>query len=87
MFSWHHHPFSFDFGSWHMRGITVLNTSPAANPHFHDCFFQARELMRTGRIDMRPLITHVRKPDQAAELYAKGLAKTDGYVKGVILWS
>ncbi|HUX13377.1 MAG TPA: alcohol dehydrogenase catalytic domain-containing protein [Spirochaetia bacterium] len=86
IFSWHHHDILFDFGDWHSRGITVLNTSPAANPHFADCFSQSVPLISTGRIDLAPLITHVAPPEEAQPLYEKGLAKTDGYIKGVIRW-
>ncbi|HUX50183.1 MAG TPA: alcohol dehydrogenase catalytic domain-containing protein [Spirochaetia bacterium] len=87
IFSWHHHEITFDFGDWHVRGITVLNTSPAANPHFQDCFYQARELIAAGRIDLAPLVTHVDAAEGAQSLFEKGLGKTDGYVKGVIRWS
>jgi L-iditol 2-dehydrogenase len=87
IFSWHHHDIQFDFGDWHVRGIRVLNTSPSANPHFQDCFFQARELIAAGRINLAPLVTHIAPPEGAQALYEKGIAKTDGYVKGVIRWS
>lgn len=87
VFSWHHEEFAFDFGRWHERGITVLNTSPAANPHFGDCFLQARALMETGRLDVGELVTHVSSPEDAPELFSKGVEKRDGYMKGVIRWS
>ena len=87
IFSWHHHDISFDFGNWHMRGITVLNTSPAAAPDFTDCFMRSVPLMRTGRVEVAPLVTHVGGPEDAKEVFEKGLEKTDGYVKGVIRWT
>jgi len=87
VFSWQHHPFTFDFGDWHVRGITVLNTSPAAAPSFTDCFIRSAKLMAAGRIDLAPLVTHIASPEDAAALYADGLAKTNGYIKGVIRWS
>ena len=86
IFSWQHHPFTFDFGDWHVRGITVLNASPAAAPDFTRCFHQSAALMAAGRVDLSPLVTHVARPEDAQPLYEHGLAKTDGYIKGVIRW-
>lgn len=87
IFSWHHHDILFDFGSWHVRGITVLNTSPGANPHFLDCFYQSVPLISGGRVELSPLVTHVGSPEEAQPLFESGLSKRDGYVKGVIRWS
>ena len=86
VFSWQHHPFTFDFGDWHVRGITVLNASPAAAPDFTRCFHQAIPLMQRGLVDLAPLVTHVAPPEGAAELYRDGLSKRNGYIKGVIRW-
>ncbi|MFC1525799.1 zinc-binding dehydrogenase [Candidatus Latescibacterota bacterium] len=86
VFSWLHHPFEFDFGSWHQRGLTVNNSSPAASWDFTRCFHQARELIHAGRIDQSSLVTHVGPPEDAARIYELGLDKTDGYIKGVIDW-
>jgi 2-desacetyl-2-hydroxyethyl bacteriochlorophyllide A dehydrogenase len=87
IFSWHHHDMTFDFGRWHVRGINVLNTSPAAAPNFTDCFLRSVPLMESGRIDLAPLVTHVGTPEEAAALYADGLSKENGYIKGVIRWA
>ncbi|MFW5686534.1 MAG: alcohol dehydrogenase catalytic domain-containing protein [Spirochaetota bacterium] len=86
IFSWQHHPFVFDFGSWHQRGILVSNSSPAASWDFTGCFEQARELIHAGRVDQSDLVTHVSTPEDAKALYEHGLAKDDGYIKGVIRW-
>lgn len=86
IFSWHHHDITFDFGDWHVRGIRVLNTSPAAAPNFTDCFYRSVPLLHKGLVNLAPLTTHVARPEEAAELYRHGLAKSDGYIKGVIRW-
>ena len=86
VFSWLHHPFEFDFGSWHQRGLTVNNSSPAASWNFTRCFHQARELIHAGRIDQSSLVTHVGPPEEAPGIFEHGLAKSDGYIKGVIDW-
>lgn len=86
IFSWQHHPFEFDFGTWHERGLTVHNSSPSESWNMTGCFEQARDLIHAGRIDQSELVTHVGRPEDAKEIYEHGLAKTDGYVKGVIRW-
>ncbi len=87
VFSCQRRPFNFDFGNWHSRGITVLNTSPAAAPDFAGCFYQSLPLMASGRIDVAPLVTHVAPPEQAQALFEDGFSKQNGYIKGVIRWS
>jgi 2-desacetyl-2-hydroxyethyl bacteriochlorophyllide A dehydrogenase len=86
IFSWQHSPFTFDFGTWHTRGLTVHNSSPAESWNIDACFEQSRQLIHAGRIDQSDLVTHVGPPEQANEIYAEGLAKTNGYIKGVIKW-
>ncbi|MFP4549690.1 MAG: zinc-dependent alcohol dehydrogenase [Spirochaetales bacterium] len=86
IFSWQHHPFEFDLGTWHTRGLTVHNSSPAESWSMDHCFEQARDLIDAGRIDQSDLITHVGTPEEASRIYAEGIAKTNNYVKGVIRW-
>lgn len=87
IFSWQHAPITFNFGDWHVRGLTVLNASPAAAPDFTDCFRRSVPLLAEGRINLEPLVTHVGGPEDASRLYADGLSKQNGYIKGVIRWS
>lgn len=87
IFSWLHHPFEFEFGSWHQRGLTVYNASPAASWNFTGCFYQVRELIHGRRIDQSALVSHVVAPDKASEAFEAGLSKSGGYIKGVIDWS
>ena len=86
IFSWHHHSIDFDFGDWHVRGLRVLNTSPAAAPNFTDCFYRSVSLMSAGIVDLGALVTHEAPPESAQELYQDGLSKENGYIKGVIRW-
>lgn len=86
IFSWHHHDITFDFGYWHVNGITVLNTSPAAAPNFTDCFMRSVPLIASGRVDLAPLVTHVGSPEDAPKIYKDGISKENGYIKGVIRW-
>ena len=86
IFSWQHHPFEFDFGKWHERGLTVHNSSPSESWNMTQCFERARGLIDAGRIDQSELVTHVVPPEEAKGAYEHGLAKTDGYFKGVVRW-
>lgn len=87
IFSWHHHPITFDFGDWHVRGLRVLNTSPAAAPDFSGCFARSVALMDAGIVDLSSLVTHVAAPEHASQLYEDGITKRNGYIKGVIRWT
>ena len=86
IFSWHHHELTFDFGSSHVRGVTVLNTSPAAAASFTDCFVRSVPLIQSGLVDLAPFVTHVGGPAEAERIYRDGLSKDNGYIKGVIRW-
>ena len=86
VFSRQYEPFVFDFADWHSRGLTVLNTSPAAAPDFTRCFHRCVPLITNGRIDLSGLVTHIAPPEQAQALYEDGLSKSNGYIKGVVRW-
>ena len=86
VFSWHHAPFLIDLGAWHRKGVTVLNVSPATHPNFVECFHQSIPLIESGKINTEFLVTHFSPPDEAQSIYRHGIAKTDGYVKGMIHW-
>jgi len=86
VFSWHHDPFTGDLGRWHELGVTVENVSPPAHPNFDECFCQSIPLMASGSIDVGGLVTHEVSPSEAQAVYEMGLAKTDGYLKGVVRW-
>ncbi len=86
IFGWHAGNESVPTHEWHYKGLKVLNTAPMFAEDFTVYFRAAIALMGTGRIDQRLLITH-RFPVSESE---KGLGvaadKTDGYIKGVILF-
>jgi SAM-dependent methyltransferase len=52
IFSWQHHPFEFDFGDWHVRGIRVLNHLTRCAPDFTACFHRSAALMERGVVDV-----------------------------------
>lgn len=83
-FAWHHHPAEFDLDDWHTRGWRILNIQPQMNPGFFSLFPASAVLMANGAVANAGLVTHVASFERAEEVYAAGLDKTGGYIKGVI---
>ena len=83
-FAWHHHRHEFDLDDWHTNGWRILNIQPQMNPGFDAIFPRTIALMAAGAISNEGLVTHVAPPERAEEVYAAGLGKSGGYVKGVI---
>ena len=74
---------TFNPTAWHGKGVSVINSSPAAQ--LRDPFPPAIRLLRSGVVDLRPLVTHVVDIDDYPALMqrvASGLE--DGYIKGVV---
>jgi L-iditol 2-dehydrogenase len=83
-FAWHHHRQEFDLDDWHTKGWRILNIQPQMNPEFDAMFPRTIALIAAGAISNRALVTHVAPLARAEELYATGLDKKGGYVKGVV---
>jgi threonine dehydrogenase-like Zn-dependent dehydrogenase len=84
LFAWHRTKRSFDGTQWHMRGLSIFNTSPMINPHFHDQLSNTARLIQKGVLDQKKLITHSMDYHHAADMLRMALEKTDGYIKGVL---
>ncbi len=82
-FGWVHGPVTFSGDFWHMDGITVVNSSPAAR--LRDPFPVAIRLIHAGIIRLDKLVTHVVSLDEMGALLA-GVAQgqVKGYIKGVV---
>lgn len=83
-FAWHHHRQEFDLDEWHVKGWRILNIQPQMNPGFDRLFAAAARLVESGAVTNRGLVTHVAPFERAVEVYAAGLDRTGGYMKGVI---
>ena len=87
MFAWHHAPVAVDFSTWHMSGLTVLNSSPFITIDRNINYMErAVRLMEKGVFDQSELVTHrhqVRDVQQAMELSNDRPAD---YIKGVLLF-
>lgn len=87
IFSWHHTPRTVDLGTWHIRGLKVLNAGPNISTDRNvSQMARAVRLMERGLFDQRPLITHrhpVARVQEAMELAA---SRPADYIKGVLLF-
>lgn len=69
---------------WHMKGLDVLNATPAASRDWNRDFHEAVQYVREGTLDLRPLITHffnVNDAQNALETITK--RRPSDYIKGV----
>lgn len=67
---------------WHMRGITVLNSSPMIATDFTQIFYRTVGLLHAGALNMADLITHRAPMEDAQALFDR--SKDKDYIKGVI---
>jgi threonine dehydrogenase-like Zn-dependent dehydrogenase len=72
----------FDPSAWHLKGITVCNSSPAGQ--LRDPFPPAIRLMENRMVQLRPLITHEVSMEEYPALMQSILNGDPHYVKGVV---
>lgn len=82
LFGWNHGTATFPGDTWHLNGITVINSAPGSA--IRDPWPVAIKLMERGLIDQRPLISHIVPIEDYQNLLAKAAAKEDNYIKGVV---
>jgi threonine dehydrogenase-like Zn-dependent dehydrogenase len=82
-FGWVHGSVAFSGDDWHMNGITLVNSSPAAR--LRDTFPVAIRLIHAGVIRLDRLVTHVVPLEEMGALLS-GVASGEikGYIKGVV---
>jgi threonine dehydrogenase-like Zn-dependent dehydrogenase len=69
---------------WHMKGLDVLNATPAASRDWTRDFQEAIQYIHEGTFNLKPLITHffpADNPQRALEYITKNRPKD--YIKGV----
>ncbi len=86
IFSWHHAPRQVDVGTWHAKGLRVLNANPAMAGDSAQAanFERAVRCMWRGLIDLKPLVTHRHKFAEAQAALELAARKPDGYIKGAL---
>ncbi len=73
---------TFDPTKWHLKGITVVNSSPSSK--VRDTFPVAIRMIHAGIFDLRPLVTHVAPLPEYPSLMQQILAGDENYMKGVV---
>lgn len=82
-FGWVHGPLTASGDDWHLRGISLVNSSPAAR--LRDPFPVAIQLIAAGIIHQEQLVTHVVPlAEMDALLAAVTRGQQKGYIKGVV---
>ena len=85
IFSWHHKPRTVNFGEWHVKGLTVVNSSPSiAHDHNTNYFHRAIRLLSNGTFDMSKLVTHRHPLSQVKEAMELAAQRPPDYIKGVL---
>jgi len=73
---------------WHMKGLDVLNATPAASRDWTRDFQEAVQYIRDGVFDLKPLITHYFDPNSPqAALDTITKQRPADYIKGVFQFS
>jgi threonine dehydrogenase-like Zn-dependent dehydrogenase len=83
LFGWNHGTPTFPGDTWHMNGITVVNSAP--NSAERDPWLPAIRMLERGYIDLKPLISHVVPLVEYPNLLKFAAANKGGsYMKGVV---
>ena len=82
LFGWIKNKATIDASSWHVKGITVVNSSPGSR--LRDTFPVVIRLIDKGYIDLKPLVTHVMPLEDYPTTMKKIVAGDPTYVKGVV---
>jgi len=83
-FAWHRGERTINCTPWHLRGIQIVNTSDARDPHFPLQAAKTAKLVEAGVFDQRDLVTHIMDYHRIQELLMIAHSHEDGYVKGVV---
>ncbi|MDR2739620.1 MAG: zinc-binding dehydrogenase [Treponema sp.] len=83
-FAWHRAVRTVDASPWHLRGLRIINTAPALDPHFYDNVNPTARLLERGVFNQKDLITHVMDYHKIQEMLTIAESKSDGYIKGVV---
>jgi len=73
---------TFDPSAWHLGGLTVVNSGPAAK--LRNPFPVAIDLIEREVVDLRPLVSHVVELDEYADLMERIIEGDSSYLKGVV---
>lgn len=86
LFGWHRTQRTIDFKVGHLRGQTIMHTSPGADTGraYERHWATTIELFKRGKIDLHPLITHRYRTDEVKRAMDESCVRGDGFIKSVI---
>ena len=87
--SFHRGDVTFNGTKWHLGGLIVYNLAPMSNAHYEEVLPRTWELIKRGVYDPGRFVTHTahyKDMDAMQEIFRKSIDKSDGYIKGVILF-
>jgi L-iditol 2-dehydrogenase len=88
IFAWHHEPRAVNMTTWHLKGLTVLNSAPGIGTDFNlNSMGRAVRLIERGVFDMHRLITHRHSFTEAQEAMELAAERPEGYIKGVLMFN
>jgi len=87
IFAWHRKPRKIDMGTWHIKGLTVLNSAPCiGTDHNINSFQRAISLLERGVFDLRQLVTHRHHVTDVQAALELSVDRPDDYIKGALLF-
>ncbi|MEX0887266.1 MAG: zinc-binding dehydrogenase [Phycisphaeraceae bacterium] len=78
-------PRQVDMQSWNWRGLDVINAHERDPAVYRRGMQEAVQLMRSGRLDPRPLFTHVYPLSRLAEALEATRTRPDGFIKALVM--
>jgi threonine dehydrogenase-like Zn-dependent dehydrogenase len=85
MFAWHHGPVALDMDTLHIKGVTMLNSSPwMGRDHNVNMMARGVRLLERGILDMRKLVTHRHRLADVQAAMQLAAERPEGYIKGVL---
>lgn len=87
--SFHRGKITFDGTKWHLGGLNVYNISPPGTNHYEEIIPRTWELIKHGVFTPGKFVTHTayyKDAEGMKTLFEKSIDKTDGYIKGVVLF-
>lgn len=86
LFGWHRTPRTLDFKTEHLRGTTLVHTSPAIDDgrEYSRYWPKTIKLFEQGVFDMSLLISHKYKPEEVEKFFSDSVTREEGFVKSVL---
>lgn len=86
LFGWHRTPRTIDFKTQHLRGTTLVHTSPAIDDGREYSRYWAKtiKLFEKGVFDLSVLISHKYRAEDIKTAFVDSVKREEGFVKSVI---